>query len=464
MSTIAAIATPPGAGGIGIVRMSGPLAKEILARMFLPFSTHFENFSPWMLYRGRVLDKNSEPFDDVLAVFMPGPRTYTGEDTVEIHCHGGPFIVRSVLDKMLSLGAREAERGEFSRRAFLNGRMDLSQAEAVAEMIAAPSSEALRHGFKRLDGLLGQQVNALRQKLDHLRARLCLAVDFPEEETDCLSPEEFSTAVKEIIEVVQSLLVGQKRANFMQWGATAALAGAVNAGKSSLLNALLGHNRALVTEHPGTTRDFLEETCSLDGLPVRLIDTAGLRESVEPVEYLGMTAGREKAKTADVVVIVLDGACLGESGSASSDCPDSATLEAVALASGKAVLYVWNKRDLCMPSVFPPLWTAGYPCCAVSALTGEGVNDFAQTLRAVILDETQACGPDNVAPNLRQGAALEESLVELQALKTDIWAGQTYDCCAVRLDAAAAKLGEVTGVACPTEILNRIFEHFCIGK
>ncbi|MDR2055957.1 MAG: tRNA uridine-5-carboxymethylaminomethyl(34) synthesis GTPase MnmE [Desulfovibrio sp.] len=464
MPTIAAIATPPGSGGIGIARLCGPRAKEILARMFLPFSPHFENFHPWMLYRGRVLDENGDPLDDALAVFMPGPRTYAGEDMAEIHCHGGPLIVQGVLGKMLSLGARAAERGEFSRRAFLNGRMDLSQAEAVAEMIAAPSREALQYGLNRLDGLLGRRVTALREELDNLRAQVCLAVDFPEEDVECLAREDFAAAVEAVMKAVRTLLAGRKRANLMQRGAAVVLAGAVNAGKSSLLNALLGRNRALVTEYPGTTRDFLEELCDLDGLPVRLTDTAGLREAVEPVESLGMAAGREKVRGADAVAIVLDGETLGEAGAKAEICPDPAARQALELASGRPVLYVWNKCDVCMPSVFPPPWTTGHPCCAVSALTGERLEELARVLRTVALGEERRRAPDGVAPNLRQAAALEDTLADLRELREDIEAGQTYDCCAVRLEAAADRLGEVTGAVGSAEMLNRIFENFCIGK
>ncbi|MDR1660090.1 MAG: tRNA uridine-5-carboxymethylaminomethyl(34) synthesis GTPase MnmE [Desulfovibrio sp.] len=464
MPTIAAIATPPGTGGIGIARLSGPQAKEILARMFLPFSAHFENFHPWMLYRGRVLDENGEPLDDALAVFMPGPRTYTGEDTAEIHCHGGPLIVRGVLGKMLSLGARAAERGEFSRRAFVNGRMDLSQAEAVAEMIAAPSREALRYGFNRLDGLLGRRVTALREDLDNLRAQVCLAVDFPEEDVECLAREDFAAAVEAVMETVRTLLAGEKRAALMQRGAVVVLAGAVNAGKSSLLNALLGRNRALVSEYPGTTRDFLEEPCDLDGLPVRLTDTAGLRETAEPMENLGVAAGRERVRGADVVVIVLDGGNLGEAGAKAEICPDPAARQTLELAPGKLVLYAWNKCDVCMPSIFPPPWTAGHPCCAVSALTGERLEEFARVLRTLTLGGEPKSAPDGVAPNLRQAAALKEALAELRELREDIEAGQTYDCCAARLDAAAARLGEVTGATGSAEVLDRVFKNFCIGK
>ena len=316
MPTIAAIATAPGAGGIGIVRLSGPQAREILSRMFRPASVKFTGFRPWVLHRGRVLDHEGVPLDDVLAVFMPGPRTFTGEDVAEIHCHGGPFIVQAVLETALRLGARAAERGEFSRRAFVNGRMDLSQAEAVAELIAAPSREALRYSLNRLDGLLGRKVTALRRQLEGLRVQMSLAVDFPDEEVECLAPEAFAAVVEEVAAAVRGLLTGQRRAQVMQQGAVVVLAGAVNAGKSSLLNALLGRNRALVTDIPGTTRDFLEEGCQLDGLPVRLTDTAGLRETGESVEEMGVALSRQKVRQADAILLLVDGGRLGPAGAA----------------------------------------------------------------------------------------------------------------------------------------------------
>ncbi|MDD3684205.1 MAG: tRNA uridine-5-carboxymethylaminomethyl(34) synthesis GTPase MnmE, partial [Desulfovibrio desulfuricans] len=222
--TIAAIATPPGAGGIGIVRLSGPRAKEVLARMFLPLSAQVENFHPWLLHRGRVLDWNGEALDDALAVFMPGPRTFTGEDVAEIHSHGGPFLVQAVLESALRHGARQAERGEFSRRAFVNGRMDLSQAEAVAELIAAPSREALRYGLNRLEGVLGRRTAELREELEMLRAQMCLAVDFPDEEVEGMEPAALCEVLDRVMLAVRRLLAGSRRAQIVQQGAVVVLA------------------------------------------------------------------------------------------------------------------------------------------------------------------------------------------------------------------------------------------------
>ncbi len=465
MTTIAAIATAPGAGGIGIVRLSGPRAKEILARLFLPLSAGFVNFRPWQLHHGRVLDSHGEALDDVLAVFMPGPRTFTGEDVAEIHCHGGVFIVQAVLESALRLGARQAQRGEFSRRAFCNGRMDLSQAEAVAELVAAPSREAVRFGLSRLEGLLGRRVRALRTELDGLRAQMCLAVDFPEEEVESLPPSAFAGRVLDVMQALEGLLRAQRRARVMQQGAQVVLAGAVNAGKSSLMNALLGRQRALVTDIPGTTRDFIEEGCDLDGLPIRLVDTAGLREATESVEHLGIALSREKLAQADAILLVVDGGALGEDGAAAAVCPEPAATEVLETAGDIPVLLVWNKADLCDPAVFPPRWAGRRPALRLCARSGAGLDELAARLRECILAGTAETPPeDGLAPNARQALALEQARRELEGLHADILSGMPYDCCAVRLAAATAYLDEVTGSNSTEEVLNSIFEHFCIGK
>lgn len=463
MDTIAAIATPRGAGGIGIIRISGPEACTVLRAVFRPSTAHGV-MRPWVLHHGHVLDEDG-PLDDVLAVYMPGPRTFTGEDVAEIQCHGGVFLVQAILETVLRKGARAAERGEFSRRAYLNGRMDLSQAEAVAELIAAPSREAVRYGLQRLDGELGRRVTALRERLDQLRMQMCLAVDFPDDEVECLPPEEFAVVVQEVAGSLTSLLTGCRRASRMQEGAPVVLAGGVNAGKSSLLNALLGRSRALVTDIPGTTRDFLEECVDVNGLPVRLVDTAGLRESGEVVERLGIERSREKLAQADAVLILLDGARLGEEGACAAACPDAAVVEALQLAGDLPVLLVWNKVDVCRPACFPPAWAEGRPCIMISARTGEGVDELAVRLYTLLLQNAAMRPPeDGLVPNARQALALEQALEEIKALQDDIQAGRSYDCLSVRLDMAVAHLADVTGVDSPEEVLNKVFSSFCIGK
>lgn len=468
--TIAAIATPMGLGGIGIVRISGKKAKALLARIFLPLSPRFTNFRPWTLHRGRVVDMAGHPVDEVLAVYMPGPRTFTGEEVAEIHCHGGQAILRAVLETLLALGARMAERGEFSRRALLNGRMDLTQAEAVAEMIAAPTREALRLSTSKLDGLLGQRIVELRDRLELLRMQLCVAVDFPEEEVECLSPQEFCTVVQAVGEAVDTLLAGYQRCRCWQEGAAVVLAGAVNAGKSSLMNALLGRNRALVTDIPGTTRDFLEEFLDIDGLPVRLTDTAGLRHTGDTVEAMGVARSRERMDGADVVLLVLDG---GRGAAAVEDIrealgDDLSSLWQRALSGEQPVLLVWNKADVTPPLAVPAPWDT-LPMVAVSARLGDGLEALTTAIReAVLRRHGEPLGSEplggELAPNMRQAHLLRQARQELDALTADILRALPYDVCAVRLDSAVALLGEITGLNSTDEMLNRIFATFCIGK
>ena len=470
MSTIVAAATAQGPGAIAIIRLSGPRAKSILARCFLPLAERFSNFRPWFMHHGRVLDEDGETLDDALAVFMPGPRTYTGEDMAEIHCHGGTWIVQTLLAQLCRMGARQAEKGEFSRRALLNGRMDLSQAEAVAELVAAPSREAVRYSINRLEGQLSQKILELRDEMDALRVQISLAVDFPDDEVQSFSANDFQRQVGVLMGKVGHLLAGKQRARMMQQGALVVLAGAVNAGKSSLLNALIGRERALVTSIPGTTRDFLEEACDLDGLPVRLVDTAGLRD-VTPdgasasVEALGIARSREQLATADAILLVVDGAALGETGATATTCPESTAAEILEQVAGRPIIVVWNKSDLCYPDSFPPAWVGSrIPCIGVSAKTGDNVNELAVALKEALLSSCNSGEEVGLAPNARQALTLEEALDELQALYDDIGEGMPFDVCAVRLDTVATILGEVTGLTTPADVLDKVFGQFCIGK
>ncbi|WP_174408411.1 tRNA uridine-5-carboxymethylaminomethyl(34) synthesis GTPase MnmE [Desulfovibrio psychrotolerans] len=466
--TIAAIATPLGQGGIGIVRISGPQAGTLARRLFRSSSRTFRDFRPRVLHYGMVTDAQGEPLDHVLAVFMPGPHTFTGEDVAEFHCHGGPAIVTAVLEAALACGARSADAGEFTKRAFLNGRMDLTQAEAVAEMIAAPVKGGIRLARAKLDGELGRRIAALRQRLEMVRMKLCVAVDFPEEDVECLSPQEFLDDVEHVRHSLQSLLRNYDRARCWREGVLVVLAGQVNAGKSSLMNALLGRTRAIVTDIPGTTRDFLEEQLSFNGLPVRLVDTAGLRESGDIVEQEGVRISRDLAAQADLVLLVVD-ARLG---------PGSAEKELVAAVGAERVLLVLNKFDL----LDSPEWderdekdnragdtAAPLSGCAqvrVSAREGRGLDALVEAARAHILERMGGGEPaaGDVAPNLRQSMALRDAEEELRALREDIGSGVPYDILGVRLETACAMLSEITGETTPDDILNSIFSSFCIGK
>ncbi len=460
--TIAAVATAPGAGGVGIIRLSGPKSHDILRSMFRPSGGTFRDFTPRMLHHGHLLDGQNRDVDDALVVFFKGPHSFTGEDCAEIQGHGGPAVMAALLDSVLSRGARMAERGEFTRRAFLNGRMDLSQAEAVAELIAAPSREGVYLASAKLDGLLGRRVEELRGRLEYLRQRICLAIDFPDEEGECLPPQEFTAITEEVASGIRTLLKGYERARCWREGALVVLAGQVNAGKSSLMNAFLGRQRAIVTEKPGTTRDYLEEQTTLAGLPVRLVDTAGLREhSEDSIELEGMRRGRELADNARCVLVVLDGTRPKES---------SQDPFAVFEAEGRLVkelgaercLVVWNKADL---SPLPDGTTSfhGARLLTVSAREGSGIDELASAVRALCLqDETPDEG--DLAPNLRQAHQLRRALEALEELKKAIALSVPPDLCSIHLETACAHLADITGLNSTEDTLNAIFSSFCIGK
>lgn len=455
IDTIVAVATPPGQGGVAIVRLSGPESRAVLRRLFRPTRPDFKDFRPSTLHHGHVLDAAGVILDEVLAVFMPGPGSFTGEDTAEIHCHGGLALPGAVLAECCRQGARPARRGEFSYRAWRNGRLDLTQAEAVAEAIAAPTRAAAQLAQVKLSGVLGRRVAALRAELEELKAQLCLAVDFPEEDVDCLPPDRLAEVVERGLAALDALLAGVERTRAWREGALAVLRGRVNAGKSSLLNALAGRERAIVTDIPGTTRDWLEELLDLDGLPVRLVDTAGLRRTESPVERAGLERAGELAREADLVLFVVGG-----------DAPLSdEERQAADELSAERTLVVVNKDDLPRVEPWPGTELADrFEVAAVSARTGVGLEALAARLRERLAASTPEPEPDTVAPNLRQAEALRRARAELAELAVDAAGGLPYDLLGVRLDAACAILAEITGEIAAQDVLEAIFNRFCIGK
>jgi len=496
--TIAAIATPAGVGGIGIVRVSGSEALAIAKALFTPKAAHFVDFRPWVLHRGCVRTYTRDvrtsanavrpsvvamgvladdiPFstgnervslgailDDALLVYMPAPTTYTGEPCVEFQCHGSMSILTAVLEAVLLAGARLADRGEFTRRAYLHGRLNLSQAEAVAEVVHAPSLQGAQMALAKLEGVLGIRVQALRDRLEDLRLQLSISLDFPEEEVGAVENAQLIADAQELILALETLLASFERARIWREGFTVALAGPVNAGKSSLMNALLGRERALVTAIPGTTRDFLEESLMLDGLPARLIDTAGLRatdaDSIEAIEAEGMRRGQLRAKEADVVLVLIDG-CFGMTDVVQACLQDFPP---------ERILLVWNKGDIAAP---PANWCSEHALplvaarCVISAQTGEGLEELAKTLRRIAMatSHSHEITADTIVPNMRQALALQNAREALflfvEALQTAI----PHDLAQSHVDVACAALEALTGLDTPDEVLNRIFEAFCIGK
>ncbi|WP_419788387.1 tRNA uridine-5-carboxymethylaminomethyl(34) synthesis GTPase MnmE [Pseudodesulfovibrio sp.] len=454
--TIAAVATPPGEGGVGIIRISGPQSRALALALFRAESASFTDFIPHHLHYGRLLDREGRVLDDILAAFMPGPNSFTGEDVAELHCHGGRAVLGAVLDELLARGARLAERGEFTYRAFLNGRMDLTQAEAVAELIHAPTKAAVHLAQVKRSGMLGQRIRELRARLEDLRAKLVVAVDFPDDEVECLSTEELAETSTSVRGDITALLAAVDRARAWREGPLAVLAGRVNAGKSSLMNGLLGRDRAIVTDQPGTTRDYLEETLNLDGLNVRLADTAGLRATEDMVEAAGLKMGRELMDRADLVLLLADGCHPVE---------DETLETASALGPDKAMaLLTKADREDFDPANAAPLSALGLEVLPVSSKSGEGLDRLCARLRERLLGGAGQPDPDELAPNARQAATLAEAAAELDQLSLDAEAGVPYDLLGVRLETATTLLAAITGDIAPDDVLNSIFDSFCIGK
>lgn len=402
------------------------------------------------------MDENDAPLDEVLAVHMPAPKTYTGEEMAEIHCHGGQTIVNLALETFLRLGARLAEPGEFTKRAYLNGRMDLTRAEAVAELIAAGNREAARNSFQRLEGRLSQIIEELSREVDNLRMMAKVSIDFPDEEIDDFPREEFILQARGIIQSIQNLLQSAERARLLSHGARVALAGPVNAGKSSLFNALAGFGRSLVTDIPGTTRDYVEATLLLDGLPVTLIDTAGMHDNaVDQVELLGIEKSRSQIEQADLICAVV---------AAPSQAEDLEYLRRQALMRPdcRPGLLVCNKTDIC--AAMMPEELHGWQWLPVSALRGDNVENLARAIRAALLAGMNEAPDGVVPPNIRQAEMLRKARQALETLVEDLGAGFPYDCCILHLDMAAMHLGKVVALAPDDALLDKIFAKFCIGK
>lgn len=463
--TIAAIATPPGAGGIGIVRISGPCALPVLGAVFRRNSGSGAPFRPRFLHYGQALDAAGVPLDECLAVFMPGPQSFSGEDTAEIQCHGGRAVLEGVLEAVCRQGARLAAPGEFTRRALLNGRLDLSRAEAVGELIFAPTRQAARLARNKLAGGLGAPLEELRFRLDSLRVELCAALDFPAEEER--HRQSFALPLEELRAALRALIRSGRNAALWRGGALAVLTGEVNAGKSSLFNALLGRTRALVSAEPGTTRDYLEESLELEGLPLRLADTAGLRpegESPSALEEAGLQAGRELLLKADIILLLLE--ARPEYAAPGQALPQALLRLLPAQEREDApVFLLLSKSDLCPDLSWPEEW-GGLPCQAVSSRSGEGLERLRLRLRRTLLRGAGGVSClEEAPPSLRQTLALEKALAELedmgQAAPGEPVPEELLSLC---LDRAAEFLAEVTGCSNSEELLDQVFAQFCIGK
>ena len=459
-STIAAIATPPGPGGIGVIRISGPEAPAILNRLFSP-QHPVPKLQSHRLYLGRIRRPDSgQVLDEVLAVHMAAPHTYTREEVVEIHCHGNFLLLQEVLVLAQEAGARLAGPGEFTKRAFLNGRIDLSQAEAVLDLLTARSPEGLGLAVRQLEGGLSARIAQISEALLRLRAVLEVAIDFPEEEPEILDPPRLlATLTTEIIPALKGLISAADHGKIARDGIAAAIIGRPNVGKSSLLNALLREERAIVTPLAGTTRDTIEEAIAIHGLALRLIDTAGIRDAHDPVEDLGVQRAKQTLSRAEVALLLVDA-------SAPLTAEDLALLQ---MAANKPLLVVANKCDLCRPAEIETLRArlAGQRVIPISARKGEGLAELEEAIFTLIAGGLGS-GWDpglTVAPNARHRAALTLTREACQRLKTGLQSlPLAPELLAIETQTALDHLGDIVGHTTPDEMLDRIFGEFCIGK
>jgi tRNA modification GTPase len=451
--TIAAICTPVGEGGIGVIRISGGQARRIGSKIFSRKPDG--GFDSHRFYYGSIIDPASgDNLDEALVVFMQGPRSYTCEDVLEIQCHGGYLLVRRVLGLVLSHGARLAEPGEFTRRAFLNGRIDLVQAEAVIDIIRSKTDAALSLAQHQHTGLLSRQIAAVREGIVRALALLEAHIDFPEEEID---PDGFADITGEVADARQriaEILAGFDEGRALRDGVSLLLAGKPNVGKSSLLNAMLREKRAIVTAIPGTTRDVIEEVVNIHGLPVRIMDTAGICETDDQIESEGVRLALDKISQADLVLYMLD----------ASRPLDNDDLRIEEELTGRNFIAVLNKSDLPEAISLHDALKA-HETVRISTLTGEGIERLHQAIHTRFLHGKAVDSREYVAlSNVRHREALEKCAAPLHTFAVNAMAGLDPELLAVELRESLHALGQITGETTADDILDRIFEQFCIGK
>jgi tRNA modification GTPase len=447
--TICAICTGVG-GAISIIRISGPDALSVGGKIWQGRGKLGNSNARKMLF-GKVMSNGSGEGDPALAVYMPGPNSYTGGDVVEIHCHGGALATRKALNAALQSGARAAEPGEFTFRAFANGKMDLTQAEAVCDLISAHSDMALHLAERQIDGALSSNIGTLRNQLVDILAECESRMDFTEEELDWTEPEVFSGRIADILAQIEKLLETGREGIILRNGIRVVLAGKPNAGKSSLLNLLLGFDRAIVTQLPGTTRDTLEETANIRNIPVKLIDTAGIREASDLIEGIGIDRSRKSIQQAQIVLWLLD---------ASAEDIDEEVKEMRRHTAEKPnLIAIWNKMDLAENKKLPEL---KYPTAHASVVNNSGIEDLLDLFEKAVWEFPHTEEPE-IAVNARHARLLEEAAETLPGAVLNIEAAD-WELAAVHLRAAITALGLIIGENADPDILDNIFSRFCIGK
>ncbi len=478
--TIAAIATPPGVGGIGVIRVSGPDAFSLVMPLFRQPHGRDDQPQSHMLTYGHIIDPTTEEVvDEVMVVYMNAPRTYTCENVVEIQGHGGPLVLQRMLRLVLRQGARMANPGEFTLRAFLNGRLDLAQAEAVMDLIGAQTEAGQRLAMHQLRGRISTQVEEARTAILGVVARIEASIDFPEEDVPVPQPEELHPLIAIARQQVDALLAGAEQGKLYRQGLRTAIIGRPNVGKSSLLNALLRTDRAIVTPVAGTTRDTVEEVANLRGIPLHLIDTAGITPSADPVEQIGIQRSRAAAESADIVLLVFD----GSEPLTTQDRQVSQELAAMGFGAGNAldgngatsvnntgrqrpVIVVINKADCAQRldgADVQQLWPES-PIVSTSTLTGVGLPQLEETIAELVLAGKPLHSESVLVTSTRHMEALRRAAEHLRAATSTLDRRLPLDFVSIDLRAAYDTLGEITGETASDDLLERIFHEFCIGK
>jgi tRNA modification GTPase len=449
---IVAIATAPGEGGIGIIRLSGPETEKFLRLFFHPTS-NVKLMSSHRLYHGRFVDSDNSDIDEVMAVIMRKPHSYTREDVVEIHCHGGVVVQSRILHLLIDAGVRLARPGEFTLRAFLNGRIDLARAEAVIDVIRSRSEAAHTVAMGQLNGKLSRLIFEYRTILADLLVEIEAGIDFPEEDIELSEQDNLYRRGNDLVQRMKELVETFEGGRVLKEGLSILIFGKPNVGKSSLMNCLLGEARAIVTEIPGTTRDTIEESLVLGGIPLRLVDTAGVRETDDPVEVEGVRRAHKKVAGSDLVLLVIDGSC-----PVSQD-----DLLALNACHGRHVLLVVNKADLGFVPLGEPF--TDLPFVSISAVDGYGLAEIKEYIHRSF---GQGSGRDAresvIISDARHREALVKGMGALERFLVGINRGLAGEFLALELREALDSLGEITGETTPGEILDKIFTRFCVGK
>ena len=449
--TIAAIATGTQVSAIGIIRLSGDETFRVIDRLFFPYSDKkMSESADRRLIFGELRDRGGELLDVCLCTISRAPHSYTGENTAELQCHGSPTVLRAALDELFALGARQAAPGEFTKRAFLNGRMELCAAEAVADIIDAETVECAKNAAGQLSGAISRKVDGIYSALTDISSHYHAVLDYPDEDIEDFQLESYEGSLTSALTVLERLLQSHERGKLMTGGIPAAIAGRPNAGKSSLLNALLGYDRAIVTAIPGTTRDTIEEKLRIGRLTLRLIDTAGIRDTDDEVERLGVERSRAAMSKAELVIAVVDGS--GEI----TDEDREVIAQAEAAPKGIVVL---SKRDIAEPDAEI---TTALPVVSLSSVTGDGMDELERVIAERFpLPEVPA---GEILTNVRQADAVKRAIEYMRSALDAMRAGMTPDIVLTEMEGAMSALGELSGRTVREDVTNRIFQRFCVGK